>query len=84
MTDLVKRLREYYDPGDDYYTPHDLLDEAADEIERLRKALDSAYYVMAFSVGDLAGHADPILDARSKKLAEAADNARKALEGKDD
>ena len=40
MTDLIERLREYAKPGTGTFRPTSLLEEAADEIERLRFALE--------------------------------------------
>ena len=66
MTDLVKRLREYYDPGDDSYTPHDLLNEAADRIEELERTCKGWAETATAQVIRIDSLKDELFEARIK------------------
>ena len=80
MTDLVKRLRMgEYDPYWTKHIPTDLTKEAADRIEQLEAALREAVEDIEFWGAYASEYFQDKHDLKS-----SIQNARKALEGKDD
>lgn len=74
MADIVEKLRETfhrrrYGPGLEPYEPdYDLLDVAADEIERLRAAGQIAYDILAKHLSHQYAHSESFVELRKAQF----------------